>query len=156
MTLRELRLEKGLTQVECAKYLNMPRRTYCRYEAEESNRAKSFKYNYIMKKLGEYGVVDEEHGLLTIEKIKMICMPIFREYNVEYAYLFGSYAKGTERDRSDVDLLISVDADGFEFHCFIEKLREALHKRVDALDLAQLKNNLPLTNEILKDGIKIY
>ena len=38
----------------------------------------------------------------------------------------------------------------------VEKLREVLHKRVDVLDLDQLKNNIELTDEILKDGIRIY
>ena len=38
----------------------------------------------------------------------------------------------------------------------VEELREALNKRVDVLDVQQLKNNFELTKEILKDGIKIY
>ena len=38
----------------------------------------------------------------------------------------------------------------------VEELREALHKKVDALDLKQLDHNMDLLHEILKDGIKIY
>ena len=38
----------------------------------------------------------------------------------------------------------------------VEEIREALHKRVDILDVNQLKNNIELTEEILKDGVKIY
>ncbi len=38
----------------------------------------------------------------------------------------------------------------------VEKLRTKLHKNVDVLNLEQLKDNLTLTDEILKDGIKIY
>ena len=38
----------------------------------------------------------------------------------------------------------------------VEEIREALHKKVDVLEINQLKDNLELTQEILKDGIKIY
>jgi hypothetical protein len=38
----------------------------------------------------------------------------------------------------------------------VEEIRTALHKKVDVLDIHQLKDNLELTQEILKDGIKIY
>jgi len=38
----------------------------------------------------------------------------------------------------------------------VEELRTVLCKKVDVLDTKQLMNNLELTEEILKDGIKIY
>ena len=38
----------------------------------------------------------------------------------------------------------------------MEEIRNALHKKVDVLDVKQLKDNVELTQEILKDGIKIY
>ena len=38
----------------------------------------------------------------------------------------------------------------------VETLREKLHKKVDFLDVNQLKNNYALVQEILRDGIKIY
>ncbi len=34
MTLKELRKEKKLTQIECAKYLGIPIRTYQNYETD--------------------------------------------------------------------------------------------------------------------------
>ena len=45
---------------------------------------------------------------------------------------------------------------GLKFYGIVEKLRLALHKKVDVLNLDQLKDNLELTNEILRDGIRIY
>ena len=42
------------------------------------------------------------------------------------------------------------------FYEMVEELREGLKKKVDALNLDQLRDNLELLNEILKDGIKIY
>ena len=55
-----------------------------------------------------------------------------------------------------MDLLISTSEKGLKYYGLIEEIRVALNKRVDILDMAQLRDNLELTEEILKDGIKIY
>lgn len=36
----------------------------------------------------------------------------------------------------------------------MEDIRTALHKKVDVLDINQLKDNFELTQEILRDGVK--
>ena len=154
MTLKELRKEKGLTQAACAKVVGVPLRTYIRYESDEGRR-NNIKYRYIFEMLQKYGVIDEEHGLLTLEKIKETCSPLFEQYGVKYAYLFGSYAKKRATEQSDVDLLISMPVNGLRFYELVEALREALKKRVDLLDETQLDNNNTLVKEILQDGIKI-
>lgn len=100
--------------------------------------------------------LDEEHGILSMEDIIKKCADVFQDYNVNYCYLFGSYAKGKAGESSDVDLLISSDAKGLKFYEMVERLREALHKKVDALDHKQLLKNEALLNEVLKDGVKIY
>ena len=155
MTLKELRKEKGLTQEACAKVVGVPLRTYIRYESDEGRR-NNIKYRYIFEMLQKYGIIDEEHGLLTVEKIKETCAPLFEQYGVKYAYLFGSYAKKRATEQSDVDLLISMPVNGLRFYELVEALREALKKRVDLLDETQLDNNNALVKEILQDGIKIY
>ena len=155
MTLKELRIEKGLTQAACAKAVGIPMRTYVRYESDEG-RKDTIKYRYIFETLQKYGVIDEDHGLLTVEKIREICTPLFERYNVRYSYLFGSYAKGKATEKSDVDLLISMPLNGLRFYEFVEVLRESLKKKVDLLDDTQLENNTVLVKEILQDGIKIY
>jgi len=155
MTLRQLREAKGLTQKKCAEYLQIPLRTYKRYESDES-RIDRIKYQFIIGRLNDYGLIDEEHGKLTIEQIKEICGAVFRSYQVEYCYLFGSYSKGTETEKSDVDLLVSMPVDGLKYFELVELLRENLKKKVDLLDVAQLNNNPVLLQEILRDGVKIY
>lgn len=60
------------------------------------------------------------------------------------------------REESDVDLLISTPVSSLRYYEMVEALREGLKKKVDVLNVEQLKDNLALTNEILKDGIKIY
>ena len=155
MTIRQLRETKGLTQIKCAEYLQIPLRTYKRYESDET-RVNKIKHEYIINRLISYGLIDEEHGKLTIKQITEICNDVFQSYSVEYCYLFGSYSRGTETETSDVDLLISMPVDGLKFYEIIELLREKLKKKVDVIDVTQLNNNPQLIQEILRDGIKIY
>ena len=155
MLLRELRKEKKLTQVECAKYLGIPIRTYQNYETDES-KASTMKYTYMLQKLQQYGFIDETHGILTVKQIQDTCSKVFVDFKVDYCYLFGSYAKGKATELSDVDLLISTSYSGIQFFELAETLRESLKKKVDVLNIEQLSNNTSLINEILKDGIKIY
>lgn len=155
MTIRELRKNKGITQREAAEFVGIPLRTYSNYETDPKKQT-TIKYKYIMDKLFEYGYIDEENGILSIEKIREVCADVFARHSVEYCYLFGSYAKAKATPTSDVDLLISSPISGIMFYGLVEELREALKKRVDVLDIRQIENNFDLTNEILKDGIKIY
>lgn len=104
----------------------------------------------------EHNLVDEEHGVLTIDGIKNICSKVFDEYDVHYCYLFGSYAKGKANETSDVDLLISCNVKGLQFYGLVEKLRESLHKKVDLIEVKQLRNNIDLAEEVLNDGVRIY
>lgn len=155
MKLKNLRLEKGLTQEKVAQILGVSRRTYVTYEKDES-KIPPMKMEFFLHTLEKYGIIDETHGILTLEVIKKICTDILKEYNVEYMYLFGSYAKGNATETSDVDLLVSMPVNGLAFYELIETLREKLRKKVDLLDIAQLNNNPKLVQEILKDGVKIY
>ena len=155
MELKNIRMSKGLTQVQAAQILGVSRRTYIKYENGEAN-LPEIKYHFLCRTLEEYGRIDEEHGLLTIDQIREVCSRVFEEYGVEYGYLFGSYAKGKATEKSDVDLLVSMPVNGLKFFGLVEMLREELKKKVDVLDVAQLNHNAALVQEILRDGIKIY
>lgn len=155
MTLKELRKAKDISQEKAAELCGISRKTYIKYEKDESI-INPVKYNFYQKTFEEYGKIDETHGILSINKIKEICASILQNYDVEYAILFGSYSKGKANETSDVDLLISTRVTGLKYFGLVERLREALHKKVDLLEVKQLKDNLLLLNEILKDGIKIY
>lgn len=153
--LKEMRIEKKLTQQQAADLVGISLRSYKSYENDDKKR-NTLKYRYIMEQLAPINFIDEEHGILTIEDITRICTKVFERYDVKFCYLFGSYAKNKATPGSDVDLLVSADVKGLKFYGMVEELRVALKKRVDVLDINQLKDNLHLTEEILKDGIKIY
>lgn len=155
MNLKDIRLQSNLTQEEAAQLLGVTRRTYVNYEAGKID-ASSLKYKYVVETLQKATLIDENHGILTIDQIRKICGEIFKDYSVEYCYLFGSYAKGKATEKSDVDLLVAMPVDGMKFFELIEVLREQLKKKIDLLDIAQLENNPALVQEILRDGIKIY
>jgi len=44
--------------------------------------------------------------MLTIEEIKRAVTKVGKKYGIKNAYLFGSYAKKTANEESDVDILI--------------------------------------------------
>lgn len=155
MTLKELRVSRDLSQEKAAELCGISRKTYIKYEKDESS-IKPVKLKLFKNALEEFGKIDETHGILSLNQIKNICADVLKKYDVDYCFLFGSYAKGKAKENSDVDLLISTNVKGMYFFGLVEDLRESLNKKVDVLNLAQLNNNLVLVSEILKNGIKIY
>ena len=153
--LKEMRISKQITQQEAARRLGISLRSYIMYE-NDATKENTIKYRFLMQELQKINAVDEEHGILTTEQIRKCCKEILDAYQVEYCYLFGSYAKGKATEQSDVDLLISTKETGLRFYEIAERLRECLHKKVDLLDVKQLVNNETLIDEMLKEGIKIY
>ena len=153
--LKELRNEKKMTQQQVADLVGISLRSYKSYENDEKKHD-TIKYNYIIEQLCKINYIDEENGILEIEDIERRCSKVLEKYDVNFCYLFGSYAKGKATQTSDVDLLISADIKGLKFYGLVEEIREALHKKVDVLDMNQLRDNIELTEEIFKNGIKIY
>lgn len=70
---------------------------------------------------------------MSIEKIKKIATETLKENDVEFAALFGSYARGEETDASDVDFLIRFSKPkSLLDHIGLEQLlEERLKKKVD-------------------------
>lgn len=155
MTIREIRIKKGLTQQEAAIITGLSLRTYQNYEYEVSTRDK-FKLEHILNILTEYERITEEKGILTIEEIKNIVQAILVRTEITYAYLFGSYASGSPTETSDIDILISGEEKGLKFIGLLDELRSTLHKKVDLIRVDDLKNNFEFLNEILATGVKIY
>ena len=150
-----LRKELGLTQAQAAAMFGVSMRSYQEYETNK-NKIGTIKYKYFVDKYNEMLYIDENTGLLTVEKIKNICSQVFKDYEVRSCYLFGSYAKHKENPKSDVDLLIDTTVSGIDFYALAEILREKLHKKVDLLDIRRTDEFKELLSDILKEGIKIY
>ena len=157
MGLKEYRKGKGITSKEASIVCGVPLRTYIRYENDDSY-GSNLKRDKILSLLKEKYEVTEEKGLLSIKEIKNKVTDIFSKYKdeISFCYLFGSYVKGYAKEDSDVDLCISTSLTGLRFVGLVEELRVSLNKKVDLLRLSDMKNNIELLNDIMKDGIKIY
>lgn len=153
--LKKTRKALGLTQKEAASYLGISLRSYLSYE-NGPDYGSRLKRAYLEEKMKELALVDEEHGVLSLEEIARGVKEVLGRHGDCYCYLFGSYAKRKAKGDSDVDLLVSAPVSGIEFYRLNEELRERLHKKVDLLTLTQVTGNQELLDEILKDGIKIY
>lgn len=158
MTLLETRKKYHITQVETASFLEMPLRTYIRYE-QDNKYGNNLKREMMMVRLHDKYEITEEKGLLNVAFIKSELVNLFASQyqgKVDFCYLFGSYAKGYATEKSDVDLCISTSLTGFDFVGISEHIRKILFKKIDLVRFDTLKDNLELINEIMKDGIKIY
>ena len=153
--LKEMRTENNLTQKQVSELVKMPLRTYIRYENEDKYIG-SLKYEKLLDILEEKFQITEEKGIQRIETIIEVVNDIFKEYDIDFCYLFGSYAKGKQTEISDIDLCISGNVTGLAVFGLVEKLRVGLKKKVDLLRLSEIHNNEELLKEIMRDGIKIY
>lgn len=158
MNLKESRVAYGLSQIDAAKIAGVPVRTFRRYEMDEGY-GSPLKRRMFIQLLEEQCEITEEKGVLTIAKIQSELTRLFESKykgEIDFCYLFGSYAKGKAADRSDVDLYIVSSLKGLRFLGLAEDIRQVLHKKVDALRPSELQSNMELMNEVMRTGIKIY
>lgn len=153
MLLKQLRNKYQITQKEAANLIGIPYRTFVRYEENEPNN--SYKYAKMVADLENALKIDETHGILSINTIKSLLMPILDKHNIQYCYLFGSYSRNEAKDNSDVDLLIDTQISGIQFLELVEEIRTTLCKKIDLLRLKDLKSDNPVVLEILKEGIRL-
>ena len=83
--------------------------------------------------------------------------PIFKHYGVRRAILFGSFAKGNQNAKSDVDICVDSGLRGLKFVGLMEAVRKALGDRdVDLLDVAHINNGSDVAKEIERTGVLLY
>ena len=89
--------------------------------------------------------------MLTVAEIEQNIRVLLNRYHAEYALLFGSYARGTANENSDIDLL--VDLSGTEIKSLLQlsavmlELEQATGKKIDLITTSsfQQKANHPST-----------
>ncbi len=95
-------------------------------------------------------------SIYSLPEIERILSPVFSEYPVKKAILFGSYAKGLAEPNSDVDILVDSGLKGLSFFGLLEDVATALDKNVDLLDITQIEPDSDIHLEIVKSGVVIY
>ena len=93
---------------------------------------------------------------MNVESIRIVLNPIFKNYNVKKAILFGSYAKGYATDKSDIDIFVDSGLKGLSFFGLLEDVVTALGKDVDLIDSSQVEEKSKVMDEIKKSGVVIY
>lgn len=94
---------------------------------------------------------------IVLKYVKTIC----NQYKVEAIILFGSYAKGTEHEDSDIDIAIVIDE--FKDNIVDEEvefmmMREGIDYRIEPhiIRIDDYKNiTNPFVQEVIETGIKV-
>ena len=92
----------------------------------------------------------------SISEIKAALLPVFRDYGIERAVLFGSVARETSTDNSDIDLLVDSGLHGLRFVGFMEAVRRAVSMPVDMFDVEHIEKGSRIEHEIMSTGVTIY
>lgn len=91
-----------------------------------------------------------------INEIKRIVVPIAYSYGVKRLYLFGSYAKGTANEKSDIDLLVEKGKPMslLQLSGMRQMVEEALNLSVDLVTTAGIEEDF--RKEIAGTEILLY
>jgi len=92
---------------------------------------------------------------LELEEIKRKLIPILRKNKVTKAGIFGSYARGEQSRKSDVDILIEInDKVGLvEFINLKMAIQELLRKKVDLVEYSTIRPEI--RENIIRNEISI-
>ena len=96
--------------------------------------------------------------MIDLQTLKTLLEPIFIKHGIVRAIVFGSYAKGTATEKSDIDIVIDSHGflDGINFFTAQHELSKALPVKSDIYEQIEIKEGSALQSEILKYGIVIY
>ena len=90
-----------------------------------------------------------------IDEIKKAILPLLIEYKVTRAGIFGSYARGEERNDSDVDILIeiSLDFDLIDIARLKNLIEKKIKKKIDLVEYDCIRSEIK--DNILREEIPI-
>lgn len=84
---------------------------------------------------------------------------ISKHFNIIEVYLFGSYAKGTNNEDSDIDIAIVINSDNNAFDLMVELmlLTQNIDLRIEPHLIKQkdFEEGNPFVQEIIDTGIKV-
>jgi len=78
-----------------------------------------------------------------IHDLKYIQPYFYRTFGIEFIGLFGSFSRGEQTERSDIDILYRIDQNRklslFKYLKVVSKLEALFHKKIDLVRLDTLK-----------------
>ena len=94
-----------------------------------------------------------------LKSVKEYVEEISKHYNIQEVYLFGSYAKGTNTEDSDIDIAIIINSDDNVFDLMVElmMLTQNIDLRIEPhpIKLKDFEEGNPFVQEIIDTGIKV-
>jgi predicted nucleotidyltransferase len=93
-----------------------------------------------------------------ISKVTQYSALLKQYMQFEKIYLFGSYAKNTNREDSDIDVAIvvrKIDGDFFSINPLLWKLRRQVDDRIEPILIESEFDDADFIGEIQKSGIEI-
>ena len=91
-----------------------------------------------------------------IKKIKPKIKKILKKYKIARAGIFGSYVRGEQKKKSDIDILVKIKDKNMSLLGFIHikhELEDALGRKVDLVEYAAIK---PLIKDrVLAEEVRI-
>ncbi len=94
-----------------------------------------------------------------IKTAKKYIAQVPAELELKKAYLFGSYAKGQEREESDIDIALVVGKmdDFFSSQMLLMRIRRNIDLRIEPHPILEKDFNSknPFAHEIQKNGIEL-
>ena len=80
--------------------------------------------------------------MYTMQELVNKLTPIFKQYPIKRAALFGSYARGEQTENSDIDVFLEFDEDADlvrVFYVFWDDLEDKMQTKVDILTHGSLE-----------------
>lgn len=94
-----------------------------------------------------------------LRNIEEYVKEISKHYSIKAAYLFGSYAKGTNTEDSDIDVAIIINSDNNVFDLMVElmMLTQNIDLRIEPhpIKVEDFEEGNPFVQEIIDTGIKV-
>ncbi|MBQ8400931.1 MAG: nucleotidyltransferase domain-containing protein [Clostridia bacterium] len=102
----------------------------------------------------------------TIDEIRRRILPVALKYRLPAVYLFGSYARGTADEDSDIDLLVDTTGTAltslFSLGGLYCDLEEVLGKKIDLITVSALQQSVRAVSEerfrdtVWKEKVDLY
>jgi uncharacterized protein len=99
--------------------------------------------------------VDKKEAIRKVQQYKLL---LGNHFDLDSVYLFGSYARETYRDDSDIDVAVvvnNVSEDYFAVNPLLWKLRRQVDDRIEPVLIDKNNDKSGFLDEIKRSGIEI-
>ena len=93
-----------------------------------------------------------------VTKLKAYKALVSKHFDIDSIILYGSYATGTQREESDIDVAVvvkSIDEGYFSYAPLLWKLRRQIDDRIEPVLVEKDKDNSGFLQEIMRTGLVI-